>query len=92
VCRLLNHLDAVGMRQVTPRWTQPTLPTRPFIDLTSSYVLRSVSDFPKQGEAAPWRLHQNYIRDILMLRRGSIEDDAIEFGNRAPPAALQRPA
>jgi monooxygenase len=92
VCRMLNHMDDVGMRQVTPRWTQPTLPERPFVDLTSSYVLRAVQDFPKQGDAAPWRLHQNYVRDILMLRHGSIEDEAIEFSNPAPLAAVGRPA
>ena len=87
VCRLLNHMDETGMRQVTPRWTQPTLPTRPFIDLKSGYVLRAVNDFPKQGDAAPWRLHQNYILDLLMLRRGSVEDEAIEFSNPAPVRA-----
>jgi hypothetical protein len=81
-------MDATGNRQVTPRWTQPALPDRPFVDLTSSYVLRAVQDFPKQGDAAPWRLYQNYIRDIMMLRRGPIEDDAIEFSNPAGIGAL----
>jgi cation diffusion facilitator CzcD-associated flavoprotein CzcO len=88
VCRLLEHMDATGNRQVTPRWTQPTLPTRPYVDLTSGYVLRSVQDFPKQGDALPWRLHQNYIRDILLLQRGPIEDEAIEFSNPAPVGAV----
>ena len=88
LCRLLEHMDRTGNRQVTPRWTQPALPDRPFVDLTSSYVLRAVQDFPKQGDAAPWRLYQNYIRDILMLRRGPVEDDAIEFSNPAPVGAV----
>jgi monooxygenase len=79
VCRLLKHMDAHGFRQVTPRWTAPELPTNPFVDLRSGYVLRSVDQFPKQGDAAPWRLHQNYIRDVVMLRRGEIEDEALEF-------------
>jgi hypothetical protein len=72
---------------VTPRWREATLPDRPFVDLTSGYVLRSVQNFPKQGDASPWRLHQNYIRDLLMLRHGSIEDEAIEFSNPAPSAS-----
>ncbi|MDQ1696646.1 MAG: monooxygenase, partial [Frankiaceae bacterium] len=83
VCRLLKHMDEHGVRQVTARWTAPTMPERPFVDLSSSYVLRAVQDFPKQGDAAPWRLYQNYIRDVLMLRRGSLEDEAIEFTNPA---------
>ena len=91
VCRLLNHMDKIGMRQVTPRWREATLPDRPFVDLTSGYVLRSVQDFPRQGERPPWRLFQNYIRDVLMIRRGSLEDDAIEFSNPAPTKASPQP-
>jgi monooxygenase len=91
VGRLLNHMDKVGMRQVTPRWRQAALPDRPFVDLTSGYVLRSVQDFPRQGDAPPWRLFQNYIRDVLMIRRGSLEDEAIEFSNPAPAQAPPEP-
>jgi monooxygenase len=79
VCRLLNHMDEHGYTQVTARNHDPALETQPFIDLKSGYVLRSVDKFPKQGLKAPWRLYQNYARDILMLRYGSLEDDAIEF-------------
>jgi hypothetical protein len=51
------------------------------IDLTSGYVLRSIDSFPKQGARTPWRLHQNYARDILLLRRGALEDEGMEFSN-----------
>jgi cation diffusion facilitator CzcD-associated flavoprotein CzcO len=91
VCRLLNHMDSIGMRQVTPRWREDTLPDRPFVDLTSGYVLRSVENFPKQGDAPPWRLYQNYIKDVLMIRRGSLEDEAIEFTNPVPAKAPREP-
>jgi monooxygenase len=86
MCRLLNYMDAHGYRQCTPRVKDPTLETQPFIDLMSGYVLRSINAFPKQGTKAPWRLHQNYARDILMLRRGALEDEGMEFSNRAPVA------
>jgi len=59
VCRLLQHMDAHGYRQVRPWWPQPELPTRPFIDLAAGYVRRSVNDFPRQGPTAPWRIYQN---------------------------------
>jgi monooxygenase len=81
VCRLLNHMDEHGYRQCTPRAPDPSLPTQPFIDLVSGYVLRSIERFPKQGSRTPWRLHQNYPRDILMLRRGALEDEGMEFSN-----------
>ena len=83
VCRLVNHMDQQGVRTVTPRAPDPSEPTHPFIDLMSGYVMRAVEQFPKQGNRLPWRLHQNYARDIVMLRYGSIEDEAIEFSN--PP-------
>jgi hypothetical protein len=51
-------------------------------------VLRAIDSFPKQGSSVPWRLHQNYARDILMLRRGALDDGAIEFSNAASPVRV----
>ena len=87
VCRLLNHMDANGYRVVTPRGPDPSQPTQPFLDLRSGYVLRSLDALPKQGDRTPWRLHQNYARDILLLRRGPIEDDAIAFSRDGTPVS-----
>jgi cation diffusion facilitator CzcD-associated flavoprotein CzcO len=69
VCRLLNHMDERGFRVCTPQDPDPSHPRQPFIDLTSGYVMRAIDKFPKQGSTAPWRLYQNYARDVLMLRR-----------------------
>jgi cation diffusion facilitator CzcD-associated flavoprotein CzcO len=91
VCRLLNHMDEHGYRQCTARNRDPELPTQPFIDLTAGYVQRSIDQFPKQGLKAPWRLYQNYARDILMLRFGALTDDAMEFSNVASPVASPEP-
>jgi monooxygenase len=85
VCRLINHMDARGYRIATPRAPEPTLPTEPFIDLKSGYVLRSLDQLPKQGAEQPWRLHQNYARDIRLLRRGPV-DDAMGFSRGAGEA------
>jgi monooxygenase len=89
VCRLLQHMDANGLRQATPRAPDQSVATEPFLDLASGYVLRSIHTLPKQGSRAPWRLYQNYIRDVLMMRRGALEDEGIEFSNPTVPA---RPA
>jgi len=90
VCRLLKHMDAHRYRQCTPR-RDPSIAERPFIDFSSGYVLRSIDKFPKQGSKAPWRLYQNYPRDILSLRFGAIEDGAIAFGPASPaPGARAR--
>ena len=79
VCRLLNHMDEHGYLQCTPVNRDPSVTPEPFIDFTSGYVLRSIDQFPKQGSKSPWRLHQNYPRDILAVRFGRLEDGAMEF-------------
>jgi cation diffusion facilitator CzcD-associated flavoprotein CzcO len=80
VCRLLDQLDARGLRQATPLAPDPALPTEPFIDFSSGYVTRAVADLPKQGATTPWRLHQNYLRDTWLLRFAKV-DDAMVLSN-----------
>jgi monooxygenase len=84
VCRLLNHMDQHGHRQVTPRNRDASMATEPFIDLKAGYVQRSIDQFPRQGLKAPWRLHQNYARDTATLRFGALDDGALEFSAAAP--------
>ena len=83
VCRLLNHMDAHGFDVATPR-RDPTVAERPFLDLTSGYIARSLERLPKQGEKPPWRLYQNYFRDVFSLRFGAIDDGALEFSRARP--------
>ncbi len=81
VCRLLNHMERRGWRQCTPRNTDPALVAEPWLDFSSGYVQRSIGNFPKQGSRAPWRLYQNYARDLMSLRFGSVVDGVMEFSN-----------
>jgi monooxygenase len=83
VCRLLNLMDARGMRQCTPLAPDPGQPTEPFIDFSSGYVARAAADLPKQGSTTPWRLHQNYLRDTWLLRFAKV-DDALAMSNPGP--------
>jgi monooxygenase len=85
VTRLVNHMDAHGYRQATPRPPASALPAAPLMNLTSGYVLRSIALFPKQGPEDPWRIHQNYLRDIRAFRRVDLHQD-MEFSAPAPPA------
>jgi len=75
MCRLLNYMDASGYRVATPREPGPGLSREPFIDLKSGYVLRSLDQLPMQSETHPWRLHQNYARDIRLFNHGPIEEE-----------------
>jgi monooxygenase len=86
VCRVLNHMDARGLEIATPEPPDAALPTEPALNLKSGYVLRSLHALPRQGVSAPWKLHQNYIRDVQLLKRGPI-DDAMRFSRRERRAA-----
>ena len=72
------------MRQCTAHNRDPSVVAEPFIDFSSGYILRAIDQFPKQGSKTPWRLHQNYARDIFELKFSSLDDGAMEFSNPAP--------
>jgi cation diffusion facilitator CzcD-associated flavoprotein CzcO len=83
VCRLLNAMRKRGMRQATPRMADEAIEPVPFLDFTSGYVRRAIDKFPKQGSRKPWKLNQNYARDLMALKFGSV-DREMEFSNPAP--------
>jgi cation diffusion facilitator CzcD-associated flavoprotein CzcO len=82
VCRLLQRMRATGADQVVAEW-EGELPDRPFLDLTSGYVQRSVASLPRQGEAAPWRFRQDYLRDRRLMGRGPRAFEGLTF-SRVP--------
>ncbi len=90
VCRLLNYMDEHGYAQCVAQ-EDLTVAREPMIDFSSSYVLRAIDSFPKQGSKAPWRLCQNYALDILGLRFGSLEDTAMRFSAPSSQAVESEP-
>lgn len=78
VARLLNYMDAHGYTMCCPR-RDPSVAEAPLLDLTSGYVQRALDTFPRQGAVAPWKLYQNYVRDLLLMQRGRIDDPALEL-------------
>ena len=78
-CRLIQHMDQTGMRQCTPRASHGQVRPAPFLDLASGYIQRAEAMLPKQGDRAPWKLYQNYLRDLVLLRYGKLEDDYLQF-------------
>jgi monooxygenase len=89
VTRLLNHMKKTGLRQATPRNTDPDIEELPWLDFSSGYVQRSIARFPKQGSKAPWKLYQNYLLDLLNLRFATVEDGVMEFSN---PVRAEQPS
>jgi hypothetical protein len=37
---------------------------------------------PKQGDRFPWRIHQNYLRDLFITLFSRLRDPALRFGRR----------
>jgi monooxygenase len=91
--RVLATMEARGQSRVVP--TAPTGPRglgalTPLIDLRSGYVARGVHLMPKQGARTPWRLHQDYLRDLVLFRLGRVRGDGLTFGS-APTSPTPAP-
>lgn len=81
VCRLLNHMDEHKFKICRATNTSALGETEPYWDLSSGYVTRGQHLFPRQGVEEPWKLYQNYLKDIFMLRYKSLDDGVLKFSN-----------
>ncbi|HET9018737.1 MAG TPA: NAD(P)/FAD-dependent oxidoreductase, partial [Acetobacteraceae bacterium] len=97
VCRLLNHMRRHGYTIATPQ-RAAAADVAPFIDFSSGYVQRAIHMLPKQGAQNPWRVHQNYLRDLRALRFAPVADGVMRFSRATDrprarvSAADRRPA
>ncbi|MFV8318872.1 flavin-containing monooxygenase [Mycobacterium sp. 23] len=87
-CRLINYMDDKGYDTVVVDEPAPDVEDRPFMEFTPGYVLRSLDELPKQGSRTPWRLNQNYLRDIHLIRRGKIADEGLRFARKPAPVTV----
>jgi cation diffusion facilitator CzcD-associated flavoprotein CzcO len=83
ICRLLNYMDAHGFEFCTPRRRDPGIVEEPMVNFTSGYFQRSIANLPKQGSKKPWKLYQNYAKDLVALRFGTVDDGTMEFSRLA---------
>ena len=72
-------MDRNSFGQCTPRVNGSAIDEEPIVDFTSGYIQRALHTLPRQGSKTPWRLHQNYVRDLSMLRYGRLDDGTMEF-------------
>jgi monooxygenase len=79
-CRVVRHMDATGTKIVTPVLGDEAPDLEPFVaDFSSGYFARAMDQLPKQGKQFPWKLFQNYIKDVKLLRKGEIVDGVLTF-------------
>ncbi len=79
ICRLLKYMDRKKLKSCVPRLLDAKIETVPMIDFSSGYVKRGIDKMPKQGNQFPWKLHQNYVKDLITLRYKKIADDCLVF-------------
>ena len=72
-------MDKKGWTSCTPILSDGSIATEPASDLASGYVQRALHLLPKQGDKYPWKLNQNYIKDMIALRFKSIDDGYLVF-------------
>jgi cation diffusion facilitator CzcD-associated flavoprotein CzcO len=81
VCRLINLMDKKGVKRCMPVDDKSAYGDDKLIDFTSGYFQRGLNQMPKQGNKAPWKNYQNYIKDIFAVRLMSIDDTNLKFDN-----------
>jgi monooxygenase len=92
LCRILNYMDRHAYTRCTPRLRDQTIPEEPMlVELTSGYVQRARDMMPRQGPGNPWKMHQNYLRDLRSLRFSAVNDGTMEFTRRADHAPQNAP-
>jgi cation diffusion facilitator CzcD-associated flavoprotein CzcO len=87
VCRLLNHMEATGTQQCTPRLRPEDagMARRDWIEgFSSGYIQRVVQLMPKQGDRESWINPQRYKRDKQLFRKGDVADGVMQFTDPRP--------
>ncbi|MDO5622956.1 MAG: NAD(P)/FAD-dependent oxidoreductase [Paracoccus sp. (in: a-proteobacteria)] len=69
-CRLLAEMDAQGATICTAQRPAGGMALRPLLDFGAGYVRRAMDSLPKQGDAFPWEMGQDYHRDARLMRAG----------------------
>ena len=92
-CRILNHMDRKGFTECRPVNGDPDLAPAPWFDFSSGYVQRAIERLPRMAAVAPWMVHQNYVKDLMYLRGGTVDDGVLRFSKPSAEAApaLARP-
>lgn len=78
VSRVVAKLRTEGLArvEVVP---DPSVATRPFMDLDAGYVRRAADALPKQGDRSPWRARQNYLYDRIAVGRADLGDPNLRW-------------
>jgi cation diffusion facilitator CzcD-associated flavoprotein CzcO len=88
VCRLLQHMRAIGADQATPRLRpeDQDMPQRSWVDdFPAGYMMRAMHRMPKQGDHEPWLNPQLISRDKKMIVKSPVDDGVMQFDRLPAP-------
>ncbi len=82
VCRVLNHMEAVGADIAEPVLTpreEAKIEDDDIFDFSSGYIQRAKHIMPKNAVAYPWRLNQEYVVDRKRMAEDAVADGLLQF-------------
>lgn len=79
VTKVLNYMDAHNYEVCVPRFDSNAFDSQPLLDFNAGYVLRALDVLPKQGSKHPWKVYQNYVRDVMALKWSGVNDKYLEY-------------
>ncbi|MCG3167886.1 MAG: FAD-containing monooxygenase EthA [Bacteroidia bacterium] len=79
VTKVLNHMDKNKYTVCVPRFDSKRFASEPLLDFNAGYVLRELNKLPKQGSKHPWKVYQNYVRDLMSLEWSGPDDEFLEY-------------
>lgn len=79
VTKVINYMDAHNYEVCVPRFDSNAFETEPLLDFNAGYVLRALDVLPKQGSKHPWKVYQNYVKDVMALKWSGVDDEYLEY-------------
>ena len=84
VCRLLNHMDELGVSKATPelRDDEAVMPLLPWVDpenFNPNYLMRSGDQLPRRIEKPEWQHSQDYWLEKDLLPAADLDDGCLRF-------------
>ncbi len=79
VTKVLNYMDKHHYTVCTPRFDSTKFQSEPLLDFNAGYIMRVADKLPKQGSKHPWKVYQNYIKDLMSLNWEGVNDEFLEY-------------
>ena len=79
VTKVLNHMHKNKHTICVPIFDPNKIKTERLLDFDAGYILRANDILPKQGSKKPWKVYQNYIKDLFSLKYGKVKDGYLEY-------------